>query len=517
MSGGRRPCLLGVDVGTSSTKGVLTSLDGELLATAERQHGVSSPRPGFAEHDADRTWWAEAVEVTRELVGQAPSPVAAVGTSGIGPCVALADAGGRPLRPAILYGIDTRATAEIAELEGRLGAGEVLRRCGSPLTTQATGPKLMWLAGHEAETYRAASKTFMASSYLVWRLTRRYVLDHHSASQSVPLYDRRLGAWAEDWSSEIAPGIELPELVWPADVVGTVSGPAAAETGLDEGTPVCAGTIDAWAESVSVGADRPGFTMLMYGTTMFLVATADVPRSHEALWGTVGVWPGMWCLAGGMSTSGALTAWLRDLVGGPSYGSLVAEAAAVPAGAGGLVILPYFAGERTPLFDPLARGVIAGLTLDHGRAELYRAVLEATAYGVRHNLETMEGAGADLSRLVAVGGGTKGSLWAQVVSDVTGRPQTLRRYSIGAAYGDAFLAGVAAGLVEPGAAWNPTAQVLEPDRATADCYQDLYAVYRSLYPATRDQVHALARVQGATSPGERGQGGDGQAGPRRAV
>ncbi|MGH2802318.1 MAG: FGGY-family carbohydrate kinase, partial [Thermoleophilaceae bacterium] len=214
------------------------------------------------------------------------------------------------------------------------------------------------------------------------------------------------------------------------------------------------------------------------------------------LWATNGVEPDTRTLAAGMASSGALTAWLRELAGGPSYEELVEEAAAVAPGADGLVVLPYFAGERTPLFDPDARGVICGLTLSHGRTHLYRALLEATAYGVRHNLEEMDGVGGRSRRLVAVGGGTRGGLWTQIVSDVAGRPQELPAQTIGAAYGDALLAGRMAGLVDPAADWNPIASTVEPDALTGERYEQLYAIYRELYPATRAHAHALAGLQG---------------------
>jgi xylulokinase len=490
-------CLLGIDVGTSSTKGVLATPAGEVLAVAQRPHELALPRPGHAEHDAEAVWWADVVALCRELLARAPAPPAAACVSGIGPCLLPADADGRPLRPAILYGIDTRATAEIAELTERLGGEEIVARGGSPLTTQAVGPKLLWLRRHEPEVWAQTRKLLMASSFAVHRLTGEYVLDHHSASQCDPLYDLARGAWIEAWAREIAPGLELPRLVWPAEVAGVVTAQAAAQTGLPAGTPVAAGTVDAWAEAASVDVRAPGDTMLMYGTTMFIVAVVETPRSHPGLWGTVGVRPGTHTLAGGMATSGALTSWLRRIAGDPPFEQLVAEAAEVPAGAGGLLVLPYFAGERTPLFDPDARGTIAGLTLSHGRGHLYRALLEGTAYGVRHNLETMDEAGARGERLVAVGGGTRGGLWTQTVSDVTGRAQELPAQAVGAAFGDALLAGQAAGLVDPGARWNAVAGHVEPDPSAAGGYDELYGLYRELYLATRPQAHALARRQRA--------------------
>ena len=491
--------LLGIDIGTSSSKGVLVDAGGTILARAERPHALSLPRPGWAEHDAETVWWADAVAITRELTGRASElgggAIAGVTVSGIGPCLLPVDDANRPLRPAILYGIDTRATLEIEELDERYGRDRILARSGSSLSSQAVGPKLLWLQRNEPEVWARTRRFFMASSFIAYRLTGAYILDHHSASQCDPLYDIEAGAWAGDWAAAIAPGLELPELRWAAEPVGTVTPAASVLTGIPAGTPVMAGTIDAWAEALSVGVRRPGDTMLMYGTTMFLVEAVDRLRPDPTMWGTAGVLPGTRTLAAGMATSGALTGWLRDIVGNPPYEDLVREAAAVPAGAGGLVVLPYFAGERTPLFDPQARGLILGLTLSHGRGHLYRALLEATGFGVRHILEALERAGGAPTRFAAVGGGTKGGLWTQIVSDVTGRRQEIPSETIGACYGDALMAAIGCGLVPATTTWNSVAVVVEPDPATRPIYDELYRLYRSLYPATLEQAHALADLQ----------------------
>lgn len=489
--------LLGIDIGTSTSKGVLATTSGEVVAAAERPHGLSLPRPGWAEHDAEAVWWTDFAALSRELIGRLPAGarVSAVCASGIGPCLLPADSEGRPLRPAILYGIDTRATAEIQDLTERFGADALLRRGGSPLTSQAVGPKLLWLQRNEPEVWERTQRFFMASSYVVHRLTGEYVLDHHSASQCDPLYDLAGNRWAEDWVAEVAPGLPMPRLLWPTEVAGSVTPQGEAATGIPAGTPVAAGTIDAWAEATSVHVHEPGDLMLMYGTTMFLIEFTREPLSDPRLWGTAGVFPGTRNLAAGMATSGALTAWVREIAGSPPYEELVREAAGVPPGSSGLVVLPYFAGERTPLYDPDARGVVAGLTLSHGRGHLYRAMLEGTAYGLRHILETMREAGGGGERLVAVGGGTRGGLWTRIVSDVTGRVQELPQRTVGASYGDALLAGIAAGVVESEAEWNPTAEVVEPDPANREVYDRLYRVYRELYPATHEQVHALAELQ----------------------
>jgi xylulokinase len=219
------------------------------------------------------------------------------------------------------------------------------------------------------------------------------------------------------------------------------------------------------------------------------------PLSHPGLWGTTGILPNTHNLAAGMATSGALTGWLRKISGDLPYEKLTEEAAAVPPGSDALVVLPYFAGERTPIFDPQARGLVSGLTLSHGRGHLYRAMLEATAYGVRHIFEYMRDAGGGGERLVAVGGGTKGGLWTRIVSDVTGRPQDLPEHTIGAAYGDALLGARAVGLAESDTDWSTISETVEPDEQNREIYDELYRIYRGLYPATREASHSLADLQ----------------------
>ena len=491
--------LLGVDIGTASSKGVLARTDGTVVATATRAHETSMPHPGWVEHDAQAVWWADFTAISKELTARAPESIAAVAVSGIGPCLLPVDGADQPLRPAILYGVDTRARAEIDELNQTLGAQTILERCGSLLTSQAVGPKLAWLRANEPDTWALTRRFLMASSFMVRRLTGSYVLDHHSASQCTPMYDPVGQCWIPEWTELIAPGLELPELCWPADIVGQVRASAAEQTGIPAGTPVVAGTIDAWAEATSAGVTEPGDVMLMYGTTMFLVEVLDRPRRSPHLWGTVGTFPGTHNFAAGMATSGAITEWIRKLTGEPTFDRLLAEAQHSPPGSHGLLLLPYFAGERTPLFDPDARGVLAGLTLRHTRGDIYRAALEATAYGVRHNLTAMREAGGQLRRLVAVGGGTKGGLWTQIVSDVLNAPQELPRQTIGACLGDALLAAIGIGAIGGGqpelARWNPIATTVQPRPEPAAAYDRYYSLYRELYPSTTRIAHALAREQ----------------------
>ncbi|MDN5900188.1 MAG: FGGY-family carbohydrate kinase [Brachybacterium sp.] len=486
--------VLGIDIGTSSAKGVLVALDGRILRTATREHTVSRPAPGHVEMDA-RVWWEEFVSIARELTAGAEARVTGIGVSGMGPCVLLADQDGEPVRPAILYGVDSRAEEQITHLTGHFGEDEILARCGSVLSSQAAGPKIRWVADQEPEVFARASRLFMPSSYLAFRLTGQYMLDHSSASMVTPIYDTAVLDWHRPWTQEVAAGLELPPLTWSDEIVGTVTADAARQLpGIEPGVPVVAGAIDAWAEAISVGATTPGDVMLMYGTTTFLVAVTDRPAPSRSLWVTSGTTEGTFTLSGGMASSGAITGWLRELTGDADFATLISEAETSGVGANGLLMLPYFAGERSPMSDPSARGVVAGLTLSHTRGDLYRAALEAAAYGVRHHVEALREAGVRIDRMVAVGGGTRNELWPQIVSDVTGLTQEVPRRTVGASYGTSMLAARAAHGLDT-SAWNDIDHVCVPDPAAGARYDELYRMYRELYPATRDITHALARLQ----------------------
>lgn len=506
-----RELLLGVDIGTYSSKGVVCTPGGDVLASATVEHGLSLPRPGWAEQDADAVWWGDLVEITRRLLadGIDAGDIGAVGVSAIGSCLLPVDAAGAALRPGILYGIDTRATDEIAWLNAEYGEDALRAFGGMALTSQAIGPKILWLRRHEPDIYARAARMVTSSSYLVFKLTGEWVMDRHSASHYNPL----IGIQAMEWDGRFAEPIvsldRLPALRWANEIAGGVSAAAANVTGLRVGTPVSVGTVDAAAEALSVGVIGPGDTMIMYGTTMFFILVTERPLPNPRMWTTAYHFPGSFDVAGGMATSGALTRWFRDQFGQPemdaeraggpdAYQALANLAAAVPPGCEGLICLPYFSGERTPINDPDARGVFAGLTLSHTRGHLYRAILEGTAFGVRHNLEAIREMGAAAKRLVAVGGGARNPTWLQIVSDVTGVEQVVPRRTIGACLGDAFLAGLAAGIILDlntlASAWVRETDLLVPNENLRARYDEYFGVYRALYETGKTQHHRLAEL-----------------------
>ncbi len=492
---------IGIDIGTFESKGVLVRENGTVLATAARPHKMLVPQPGWAEHRPDADWWSDVTSISRQLLadsGVPASEVRAVGLSAIGPCMLPLDRDGRPLGNAVLYGVDTRAAREIDELGTRIGAERLLRNCGNLLTSQSVGPKILWLRRNRPELYERARWIVNSTTYLVRRLTGETVIDHYSAAGTAPIYDIEGRCWNADLARGIIEPERLPRLVGTTDIVGQVTREAAAESGLAEGTEVIAGTIDAAAEAFSVGVHGPGDMMLMYGSTIFTIQVTDKPVRDGRLWYVPWIIDGLHASAAGLSTSGTLTHWFREqfareLPVSEAMPTLARDAAAIPPGADGLIVLPYFSGERTPIHDPHAKGVFFGLNLTHTRAHLFRAVLEGIACGVRHLIEPYVEADADPRRLVAVGGGTRNAVWLQAISDITGRTQELPERTIGASFGDAMLAAIATGAatLDDVRAWNPIAGTARPDASLRSLYDRQFAIYRALYDRTRDLMADL--------------------------
>ncbi|MBL8578371.1 MAG: FGGY-family carbohydrate kinase [Mesorhizobium sp.] len=493
---------LGIDIGTFESKGVIVDQSGRVVASASRPHKMLVPKPGWAEHRPKQDWWADFTYICRKMLaesGIAPETIRAVGTSAIGPCMLPVDENGEALSNAALYGVDTRAAKEIEELNAAIGRERILDLCGNALTSQSVGPKILWLKRNRPDIFKRATKIVTSTTYLVQKLTSECVIDHYSAANFSPLYpiDRK------EWSSELAPDIieaeRLPKIVWTTDIAGHVTAAAARATGLAKGTPVIAGTIDAASEALSVGVTKPGDMMVMYGSTIFTIMLSKKRIADGRLWYAPWLFPGEHASMAGLATSGTLTHWFRDIAAreldrGRAFAKLSREAEASPPGAKGLVMLPYFSGERTPIHDPHAKGMIFGLNLTHTRGDLYRALLEGIACGTTHIIDTYREIGEVPKKLLAVGGGTKNSVWSQATSDISGMAQTVCAKTVGASYGDAFLAALAVGDVRKKdiSAWNPEARRIVPSRAHRGTYARQYRIFRELYSRNRDLMAELS-------------------------
>lgn len=490
---------LGIDIGTFESKGVIVDATGNILSSAAQPHEMIVPHPGWAEHRAEEDWWQDFRAISRQLIADAridPSEIKCVATSAIGPCMLPLDDRGKPLMNAVLYGVDTRAEAEIESLTKSIGAGSIMLTCGNALTSQSVGPKILWLKNNRPEIYAKTAMIASSTTYLVHRLTGEYVIDHYTAANFSPLYDVN----QQDWTHTLAAGIiapeMLPRLLWSTEIAGSITSDAARETGLAIGTPVICGTIDAAAEAVSVGVQKPGEMMMMYGSTIFIIALTDGRVNEPRLWYAPWLFPGQHASMAGLSTSGTLTHWFRDqfardLPRETAFDALTSEAAASPKGANGLLVLPYFMGERTPIHDPHAKGTFFGLNLTHNRGDMFRALLEGIASGTAHVIEAFRETGQETADIRAVGGGVKNSVWLQATSDIAKVPQVISEHSIGASYGDAFLAALAIGVAKPGdiLKWNPARTRIQPH--SHPVYDHQYELFKRLHTQTRDIAHAL--------------------------
>jgi xylulokinase len=486
--------LLGVDIGTFSSKGVLVREDGEIAAERMVEHSLDIPSPGRAEHDPEKVWWRDFLLICSDLLklsGIEPGAIEAIGVSTISPAVVAVDAAGRALRPAILYGIDTRATEELAELE---------RATGARLSSQSASPKVMWIRRHEPEVWARTRWILNGSGYLNLRLTGARTIDIYDASIFAPFFNAGTGGWSKDLAPLVAPVEMMPEPTWTSALMGRVTREAARETGLATGTPVITGTADAAAEAVSAGLAGPGDMMVMYGSSTFFILRTEGLMAPEGFWASRFLEKDAFVVAGGTATAGSLTRWFRDNFGGEerdnersgganAYSALSQLTDSSPPGARGVVVLPYFSGERTPLNDPHARGMIFGLTLGHTRADVYRAVLESVGFSIRHNIEALQAVGCRASRILAVGGGTRNPAWMRIVSDIAGIEQIIPAHQIGASYGDAFLAGIGVGMfggTSEARRWVRPGETVHPDPANRPVYDAAYLLYRELYTRTAE-------------------------------
>jgi xylulokinase len=503
--------LLGIDIGTYSSKGVLVGETGEVVASHVVEHLLEVPHPGWAEHDAETAWWHDFVEITRSLIrnsGVGADEIAAAGFSAISSAVLPIDAEGRPLRKAILYGIDTRASKEVDELQAIIDADPVLSQSGVVLSSQSAAPKVLWIRRNEPAVWERTHLIVNGTGFLLNRLTGQATLDIYDGVTYAPFVDNDAFCYRPDLERYVTPIDRMPRLTWTTDIAGRVTAEGARLSGLAEGTPIITGTADAAAEALSAGLAEVGDLMVMYGSSVFFIARTPHLLQSPYFWPALFLEKGTYVLAGGMSTAGSLTRWFRDQFaplemqaekdgGENAYAALALLAAGSSLGANGVVVLPYFAGERTPILDADAKGMIFGLGLHHTRADLYRAVLESIGYGIRHNIEIMKTEGVEIKRILAVGGGAQNRLWMQIVSNIANIEQHIPAQQIGASYGDAFLAGIGIGLFSSTAEvdrWVEIKETIRPNLEAHEAYTPFYGVYRELYEKNAALMKAIGRL-----------------------
>jgi len=493
--------LLGIDVGTTATKAILCDVGGTIVGEAEEPATLRSPQPGWAEEDPEE-WWGNVGRVTRRCLEQAslpPSSIVGVGVTGMVPTLILLDKDGHVVRPSIQQN-DARSYQEIEEFKAHTDQADILRRTGSAITQQSIGPKLLWLRRHEPDAMARAVHVMGSYDFIVHRLTGEFSIERNWALES-GLFDLH----QEDWDDNL---LELAtihrrwlgQVRWPAEVVGAVTREASAATGLAEGTPVVAGSADHIASAFSAGLKDHGHLLIKLGGAGDILYCLDRLEVDPRLFLDYHVIPGKFLINGCMAASGSIIKWFRhEFAPTASYAELDAEAAAVPPGSGGLVLLPYFLGEKTPIFDSLARGVLVGLTLSHTRAHIYRAILEGIAYGFYHHLQVLAERGLTASRARVTNGGARSTLWRQITADVLGLPLEQIAHHPGSSLGAAFVAGMGVGAFHE---WGEIERyitisaITDPDWESHNRYNQMFRLYREVYEALKDKFPMLIRLGG---------------------
>ena len=472
----RPPLFLGLDLGTTAVKGVLSEADGNVVARARFDRPASFPQPGWVEMDAERDWWQASLRVIRDLLSQVPErtrDILSIGVCGMVPCLCLLDGNSTALRPAILYS-DNRALAELDRANAQTGQA---------LTAEAATPKLLWIKRHEPAVYAQVKQAVSAHQYVIQRLTGRTCMDYDTASILGGIF--RFAS--KTYDRDALHALDLPLSIWPdllpaPAAAGGVTAAAAAASGLAEGTIVLAGTGDTFPSIIGCGAVDAGDAMIAIGTTGLLTLTLR-PLVESVMGPHFDDGSGRASIgwAANVLSAGQLASWWTgqqdpDLAQGMAR--LEAEAARIPPGAEGLTALPHWLGRRTPLPNPDLRGALIGLTPRHTSAHIYRALLEAFAFNLLQGFEPIR----DLTlRVVATGGGASSPLWRQILADVLGVEIGFDAQSSGA-LGMAYLAAWATGAVHEfdtvKQSWLRAETRSLPDAQAAAAYKAAYQSYQ---------------------------------------
>jgi xylulokinase len=486
------PAFLGLDLGTGSVKALVVADDGRVLGRGSAEYPIHAPHPGYAEQDPD-DWWQGTTRAVREALAKSGDiGIAAIGLSGQMHGTVLVGDRGDPIGPAIIWA-DTRSARTVAEVEALIGRERLIELAGSALAAGLQAATIRWVQTEQPQQWAHVQKVLLPKDYLGWRLTGTYVTEPSDASSTL-LLDVRTREWADEILGALELGRDLlPEIRASTARRGQLTTEAASQLGLTEGTPVVAGGADAPLAALAAGVVDPGTALLTISSgSQVIVPTREVrvdPLGRIHAWCSC-LEPAAsgtgWYQMGATMVSGLAMRWLRDrilaLSGDDAYDQMTSWAARTPPGAGGLVFLPYLAGERTPHMDPQARGLFLGLTAEHDRGHLTRAVIEGATLALYDAFGVLVSLGASPNQAILAGGGARSSLWRQIVADVFGMPILPLANVEGSALGAALLAAAGVGAIDLASAARSWARYGEPVLP----FPEAHAVYRRLLPVFRD-------------------------------
>ncbi len=504
--------LLGLDVGTTGTKALLIDETGAIVASALSEYPLATPRPNWAEQDpAD--WWRATCETIRAVLAEtniSGGEISGIGLSGQMHGSVFLDEDDEVIRPAILW-CDQRTSEQCAWITEAVGEDDIIAETCNPVLTGFTAPKIIWLRQNEPENYDRLRKVLLPKDYVRFRLTGEYATEVSDAS-GTSLFNVPQRRWSDLILERIdLPGEVLPDVYESPEVTGQITEAAAAATGLAAGTPVVGGGGDQAAGAVGNGIVETGIISSTVGTSGVVFAYLDEPLRDEQLRTHTfcHAVPGKWHVMGVVLAAGGSFRWLRDTLCAEEiaaaesadrdpYELMTQAAASVPAGAEGLVFLPYLTGERTPHADPNARGVLFGLTIRHTRAHIIRAVMEGVAFAMRDSFEIIRTMGVEARQVRASGGGARSKLWRQIQADVTGQAHCTINVDEGPAFGVGLLAGVGTGVwssvPEACAATIRVVDELPPLPEHCELYKPYYCLYQQLYRQLKSSFVADQRL-----------------------
>jgi xylulokinase len=493
--------LLGIDLGTSSAKAVIIDDEANVLGVGGQEYPILSPHPGWAEQDPE-TWWTATVTAVRHAVQQANVPISAISLCGQMHGGVLLDGTLQPMGSAIIWA-DQRSAQEVDDILSLVGRDRMAQTTRTAPATGFMAATLLWLLRHDPELLNRAVTYLLPKDYIRFRLTNEIATEPSDASATA-LFDVPRREWSHEIVNQLGlPARILPPIIDSSDVAAVLQKAAADVLGLPVGLPVVAGCADQVAQAIGNGLLDPGDGSVTLGSGGQLFIPLDRPLLDPDL--TLHTFChaplDRWYLLGAMLTAGLSLRWLRDLLGlkddPRGYEQLASLASSVPPGAEGLVFLPYLAGERSPLMDPLARGCFIGLTLRHEQGHLARAIMEGVAFAFRQIMNAMIATGAPLNRLLAAGNGLASPVWRQIVADVLARPLYLSTGHERTGVGAALLAGIGTGAFSSYAetrrvtTGTGAAQITEPISSHLTFYDERYQQFKALYPLLRPIFHDL--------------------------
>jgi len=491
--------ILAHDLGTSGNKATLFDAQGRLVDSAFAPYATAFPHPNWAEQES-QAWWQAVCATSQTLfatTGIPPTQIAAVGFSGMMMGCLPVDAAGTPLRSCIIWA-DQRAQAEAELVAARCGANEVYLRCGHRTSPAYCAPKILWVRTHQPEIYAKTAKFLAPKDYIVHRLTGEFATDYSDASGTL-LFDLTARTWHQPFLDALDLSVsQLPTPYPSSTIVGRVTAQAAKASGLVAGTPVVIGGGDGSCAGIGAGVVEPGSAYCVIGTSAWIsVSTlAPVPDPQQRTMTFHHVHPQRYAPMGVMQLAGGAREWAWQALADGDLDLDVAAATAEP-GAGGLIFLPYLMGERSPWWDPHARGAFVGLSMQHSKPQMARAVLEGVAFGLRQILNSLREHVPGIDALRLIGGGGKSQLWPQLLADIFGLPiHRLELTGEATSWGAAVAAGVGVGLYD----WSIAAersqvvQAIAPNAANRQRYEELLAIFTESYLALAPVYAKLAEI-----------------------